>query len=67
MYTKERQTADAYIERTSLELAREHFVRVATSDGAQQMIILGNGAFRISAKEFYDEVCATDAEIQNFL
>ena len=67
VYTKERQTADAYIERTSRELAREHFVRVATSDGAQQMIILGNGAFRISAKEFYDEVCATDAEIQNFL
>lgn len=67
VYTKEKQTADAYIERTSRELSREHFVRVATSDGAQQMIILGNGALRISAREFYDEVCATDAEIQNFL
>ena len=67
VYTRERQTADAYIERTSRTLARDHFVRVATSDGAQQMIILGNGAYRISAREFYNEVSATDAEIRDFL
>ena len=67
VYTKEKQTADAYIERTSRELAREHFVRVATSDAVEQMIILGGGAYRISAREFYDEVSLTDAEIQNFL
>lgn len=52
VYTKESETADTYIERTSHELSRDHRVHVATSDGAEQMIILGSGAMRISAEEF---------------
>ena len=53
VYTKESETADTYIEKVTHELSKEHRVRVATSDGLEQIIILGNGAMRISADEFY--------------
>lgn len=56
VYTRESQTADAYIEQTSYDLAKKHHVRVATSDGLEQMIILGHGAERISATELHWEV-----------
>ena len=52
VYTKESETADSYIERVTHELSKKHRVRVATSDGQEQMIILGNGALRISATDF---------------
>ncbi|MBQ8960277.1 MAG: TetM/TetW/TetO/TetS family tetracycline resistance ribosomal protection protein [Ruminococcus sp.] len=51
VYTRESETADSYIERVSHELSRKHRVLVATSDGLEQMIILGNGAMRIPAAE----------------
>lgn len=60
VYTKEAETADMYIEKVTRELGRKHRVRVATSDGVEQIIILGGGAIRVSAKEFYAEV--TEAE-----
>ena len=56
VYTKEAETADAYIEKTTYELGRHHRVRVATSDGAEQLIILGHGALRLSARQLHDEV-----------
>ena len=56
VYTKEAETADMYIEKTTKEIAKKRKVRVATSDGLEQMIILGHGATRISARAFYDEV-----------
>ena len=52
VYTKEAQTADAYIERSTKELAKNYQVYVATSDQLEQTIILGNGAYRISSREF---------------
>ena len=64
VYTKEAETADAYIERVSHELARDHRVRVVTSDGMEQIIILGNGALRVSADAFYDELARTQDEIR---
>lgn len=64
VYTKEAETADMYIEKTAHELAGDNRVRVATSDGAEQLIILGSGAFRISAAEFYEEVKAAEGEIR---
>ena len=67
VYTKESETADTYIERTSHELSRDHRVRVATSDGAEQIIILGNGAMRISAEEFHKYYAAARREIDEFL
>lgn len=60
VYTKEAETADTYIERVSHELSKKHRVRVATSDGAEQMIILGGGALRIPAAAFHKEI--RDAE-----
>ncbi len=56
VYTKEAETADMYIEKTTHELGKKHRVRVATSDSLEQIIILGNGAIRISADEFLHEV-----------
>ena len=67
VYTKEAETADMYIEKVSHELAKDFRVRVATSDGAEQVIILGNGACRVSAAEFYEEVKSAEAEIQKII
>lgn len=67
VYTKESETADTYIEKVSHELSKNHRVRVATSDGAEQIIILGNGAFRVSAEEFRREVEAVEKAIRDFL
>ena len=68
VYTKEAETADMYIEKTTYALARErreHRVRVATSDGLEQMIILGHGAVRMSAAELEFEVRQAEEEIRN--
>lgn len=67
VYTKEAETADTYIEKISHDLSKEHRVRVATSDGMEQVIILGNGAFRISASELYEEVKFADKSITDYL
>ena len=67
VYTKEAETADTYIERVTHELSREYNVRVATSDNIEQLIILGNGAYRISADTFLKEVEATERAIKEFL
>jgi len=66
VYTKEAETADSYIERTSHELGKDYRVRVATSDNLEQMIILGNGAYRISSQEFYEEMKNTEREIMEY-
>ena len=63
VYTKEAETADAYIEKTTYEIAREHRVRVVTSDGAEQLIILGHGALRLPAASFRREVEEAEGEI----
>ena len=63
VYTKEAETADAYIERATYEIAKEHRVRVATSDNLEQLIILGHGAVRVSAREFKEEVEAAEGRI----
>lgn len=67
VYTKESETADTYIEKVSHELSRDHRVRVATSDGAEQIIILGNGAFRVSADELHREVEAVEKAIRDII
>ena len=67
VYTKEAETADMYIEKTTKEIAKKHRVRVATSDGMEQMIILGHGATRISAKSLQDEVEQMNERISDFL
>jgi predicted RNA-binding protein with PIN domain len=67
VYTKEAQTADSYIERLSYDLAKKHRVRVATSDGLEQIIILGHGALRVSARAFELEVNHVMESIRSFL
>ena len=56
VYTKHAETADNFIEKAAHTLARDNRVRVATSDGTEQIIILGQGALRVSAREFKLEV-----------
>ena len=67
VYTKERQTADAYIEKTTYELRKEERVRVVTSDNAEQLIILGHGALRVSASAFHAEIEAAEGQIADIL
>ena len=61
VYTKERQTADAYIERSTYNLSEKNSVRVVTSDYVEQLIVLGNGALRVSTKEFIAELKSVSA------
>ena len=63
VYTKERETADAYIEKISKELVKDYTVRVVTSDLEEQNIVLGNGALRVSPREFKREIENTTGEI----
>ena len=67
VYTQEAETADAYIERVTYELRGRKKVRVATSDNLEQLIILGHGAVRVSAKSFHDEVMQTQQEIARII
>jgi small GTP-binding protein len=64
VYTKEAETADQYIEKATHDLSKRHRVRVATSDGMEQLIILGNGALRVSARSFLEEVQETERAIR---
>lgn len=67
VYTKEAETADSYIERTTHELSKSYRVQVATSDRMEQLIIIGNGAMRISADAFKKEVDRTEAAIRELM
>jgi predicted RNA-binding protein with PIN domain len=67
VYTKEAQTADAYIEKATYDLSKNHRVRVATSDALEQLIILGHGALRISARTFREELEQTRGEVSRLL
>ena len=64
VYTKEAETADMFIERVTHEIGRNRRVRVATSDGMEQVIILGHGALRVSARMFHEEVQDVEKEIR---
>ncbi len=67
VYTKEAETADAYIERATYEIAKDHRVRVATSDNLEQLIILGHGAVRVSARDFLAEIEAVEGRISQLI
>ena len=67
VYTKETQTADAFIEKTTYDVKGAVRVRVATSDGPEQMIALGNQALRVSAREFRREVVEAQGSIAALL
>ncbi len=72
VYTREAETADSFIERTVYLLGetgkkQKRTVRVVTSDGAEQLIVLGSGAIRVSAEQFREEVARVDEEIAQIL
>lgn len=78
VYTKEAETADQYIEKTVRNMDRKYDVTVATSDALEQIIIMGQGAQRLSAaglkeevelmlKEIRSEYLGRPAEDRNYL
>lgn len=67
VYTKTAQTADTYIEKTAHELSKQHKVKVATSDGLEQIIILGAGALRMTANELYEDVKSVEEAIRAYI
>ncbi|XOQ48286.1 MAG: Tetracycline resistance protein TetM from transposon TnFO1 [Eubacteriales bacterium] len=67
VFTREAETADAYIEKVTYEIGKKHRVTVATSDSAEQLIILGHGALRLSAKAFRAEIERTQGQISKIL
>ncbi len=67
VFTKQAETADTYIERATYEIGKKHRVRVATSDMAEQMIVLGHGARRMSAAELRIEVDEAEKRLRGTL
>ncbi len=67
VYTRESETADMYIERVTHEIGKNRRVWVATSDGMEQLIILGHGAMRVSARMFREEVDEVEREIRRLV
>lgn len=64
VYTKEAETADQYIEKTVHKIGRQNQVTVATSDRLEQIIIMGQGAQRISAKGLREEIEETNRQLR---
>lgn len=64
VYTKEAETADQYIEKTVHEIGRQYHVTVATSDATEQIIVLSQGAARMSARELQEEIQQVNQEIR---
>ncbi|MEA4987533.1 MAG: translation factor GTPase family protein [Anaerovorax sp.] len=63
VYTREAQTADAYIEKFAHDNKGKYRIAVATSDGLQQMIVRGTGGSLLSARELKIEVDAANERI----
>ena len=64
VFTKEAETADQYIEKFAHENGRKYYIRVATSDGLEQIIIRGQGCHLVSAREFEQEVVSLEEQLR---
>lgn len=64
IFTKEAETADQYIEKVTQQIGRQYQVAVATSDKLEQIIIMGKGAQRLSARDLEKEIRETSEEIK---
>lgn len=64
VYTRESETADQFIESVSQQMAKNYQIRVATSDGLEQLTILSSGASRVSARELKREIREAEREIK---
>ncbi|MHB1128155.1 MAG: NYN domain-containing protein [Bacillota bacterium] len=66
IYTRENETADMVIEKMVSQLPKTIMITVATSDWAEQRMVLGQGALRLSARELYEEVMETERAAQEY-
>ena len=66
IFTKQKETADSYIERSTFE-KKNCKVRVVTSDAAEQLIVLGHGAVRVTSREFEEELETSEKEVSELL
>ena len=64
VYTKEAETADSFIEKSTYDMSSEHTVRVVSADMQEQMVILGAGGLRVGAREFMRELSDTAFRIR---
>ncbi|MBR4020557.1 MAG: NYN domain-containing protein, partial [Firmicutes bacterium] len=64
VYTKENETADHYIEKFVVENVKKYRITVATSDGLEQMLIFGQGALRMPARELRERVISANREMR---
>lgn len=67
VYTKEGELGDVYIAKLIRDIGRDYSVKLVTSDGLIQLQAIESGVLRLSAREFRDEITATDEEIREFL
>ena len=67
VFTKEAETADSYIEQASYKLGKRYRVRVATSDGLEQIIVMGHGCLRVSARALQEEMEQVREEIRRMV
>ena len=67
VYTKENQTADAFIERMMHELGPNYKIRVVTGDRLVQFAAVHSGISRMTVKEFTDELITVGNEITDFV
>ena len=67
VFTKENQTADAYIERMMHELGPNYKIRVVTGDRLVQFAAVHSGISRMTIKEFVDELITVGNEITDFV
>ena len=56
VFTKERETADHYIERFVHKMSINNRVSVVTSDFLEQIIVFSGGGSRITPNELYNEI-----------
>lgn len=67
VYTKEAEISRYVYRKITHEIGKKHRVRVATSDNLEQIIILGNGATRLSANELLQEVKLAEKTIMDII
>ena len=63
VFTKEAETADQYIEKFAHETSHKYDVTVATSDGLEQIIIIGEGCRLMSSRELKEDIERLSREI----
>lgn len=67
VFTKADQTADAYIEKLMYDLGPDYSIRIVTDDKLLQFSAVHSGIFRMTTKEFLEELTRIGNEITEFV